>query len=75
MEYKVVPFSASISTHEKDTKAAAQLEELANEAARSGWEFIRLERVETHVAGDSGCFGIGATPGSTISISMAVFRR
>ena len=34
-----------------------------------------LEEVETHVAGTSGCFGIGATPAFTRSLSMAVFRQ
>lgn len=75
MEYKVVPFVASITQQDNAGKAAAQLQVLATEYAKEGWEYIRLESVETHIAGDNGCFGIGATPAKTTSVSMAVFRR
>jgi hypothetical protein len=36
---------------------------------------VRLEQVETHIAGTEGCFGIGAMPASSRAVSMAVFRR
>ncbi len=75
MEYKVVPFVASITQQDNAGKAAAQLQALATEYARDGWEYVRLESVETHIAGDNGCFGIGATPERTTSVSMAVFRK
>lgn len=75
MEYKVVPFVASITQNDNSAKAAGQLQALATEYAKDGWEYIRLESVETHIAGDNGCFGIGATPARTASVSMVVFRR
>ncbi len=75
MEYKVVPFVASITQQDNATKAAAQLQALATEYSNEGWEYVRLESVETHIAGDNGCFGMGATPARTTSVSMAVFRR
>lgn len=74
-EYKVVPFVASITQKDGADKAAAQLQQLANSMSKDGWTYLRLESVETYVAAGSGCFGIGATPPRTISISMAVFRK
>lgn len=75
MQYKVVPFVASVGTQEGSAAAAGQLEELINEMAGQGWEYVSLESVETYVAGSKGCFGIGATPGVATSFSMAVFRK
>jgi hypothetical protein len=53
----------------------AQLEQLIQTWAESGWEYVRLESVETFVAGNNGCFGFGATPGRMTSYSMVVFRK
>ena len=75
MQYKVVPFVASITQKDSAVKASAQLEALATEHAKDGWEYIRLESVETRIAPDNGCMGLGATPARTISVSMAVFRK
>jgi hypothetical protein len=43
--------------------------------AAEGWEYVRLEHVDTHVAGVSGCFGIGERPALNLSVAMAVFRK
>jgi hypothetical protein len=75
MEYRVIPFTANIANHEGAPAAASQLQALIATNAGQGWEYVRLERVETHVAGTDGCFGIGALPPSSRSVSMAVFRR
>ena len=75
MKYKVVPFVANVSSKEGSSAAASQLESLVNQMSGEGWEYVRLESVETYVAGSSGCFGIGATPPKVTSFSMAVFRR
>ena len=75
MEYRVVPFVASITLQDNAAKAAVQLQALATEYAKDGWEYIRLESVETYIAGDNGCFGFGATPARTTSVSMVVFRK
>lgn len=75
MNYKVVPFTASISDTDGASAAATQLEGLISGHASSGWEYVRLEHVDTFVAGSSGCFGLGATPSRNTSIAMAVFRK
>ena len=75
MEYKVTPFVANVQSQEGATTASAQLESTINGYANEGWEFIRMESVETFIAGTSGCFGIGAQPGGMTSYSMLVFKR
>ena len=75
MEYKVIPFKASIGNAEGADAAASQLQTLIAAQASGGWDYVRLEQVDTFVAGSSGCFGIGATPGVNTSIAMAVFRK
>ena len=75
MTYKVVPFTASISQSDSASAAASQLEDLIGSHTSAGWEYVRLEHVDTFVAGSSGCFGLGATPGQNTSIAMAVFRK
>ena len=74
-EYSVVPFVAVVPHGKGSEQAAAQLQQLIHSYARNGWEYVRLESVETYIEGDSGCFGIGATPPRTAVYSMAVFRR
>jgi hypothetical protein len=74
-KYRVVPFIASVGSNEGAAQAAAQLEALIKKWSDMGWEYVRLERVETYVAGDAGCFGIGATPAQLLSYSMAVFKH
>jgi len=75
MEYTVVPFTANISSSGGASDASSQLESLIYSYASDGWEYVRLEQVETHIAGTSGCFGTGGTPSRTISVSMVVFRK
>ena len=74
-KYKVVPFVASITQKDGASKAASQLQALVSMMSQDGWDYVRLESVETVIEGDNGCFGLGATPSSTISITMAVFRK
>ncbi len=73
--YRVVPFVASIGMGQGSQQAAAQLEALIKSWSDEGWEYVRLENVETYVAGSAGCFGIGATPAQVVSYSMAVFKQ
>ena len=75
MQYRVIPFAANIANNEGAAAAAGQLQNMIASLAAEGWEYVRLEQVETHVAGTDGCFGIGATPMLTRSVSMAVFRQ
>lgn len=74
-EYRVVPFVASIGNTQGSAEAAAQLQALIESHAAQGLEYVRLESVTTVVAGDSGCFGIGATPSRITTLSMVVFRK
>jgi hypothetical protein len=73
--YRVVPFVASINLNEGSNQAAAQLEALIKYWSDAGWDYVRLERVETFVAGNAGCFGFGAVQDRVISYSMAVFKQ
>ena len=73
--YKVVPFTASVGITEGAQQAATQLEALIHHYAQEGWDFVRLERVSTYIAGNNGCFGLGATPARMTSYSMAVLRK
>jgi hypothetical protein len=74
-QYDVVPFVAQIDYNEGTGAAAAQLSALINARAQDGWSYVRLESVEIHQAGNSGCLGIGATPGQITHFKMAVFER
>jgi hypothetical protein len=76
MEYKVVPFTATIvQKKEKTAVIAIQLENLIETFNADGWQYVRLESVSTFVQPDAGCFGIGATPGGMASYQMVVFRK
>lgn len=76
MEYKVVPFTATLNLQkEKSTTVAEQLESLIIDANTRGWDYVRLESVSTYIQPDAGCFGIGGKPGYMASYQMVVFRR
>lgn len=75
MEYKTVPFNASIASSGGANDAANQLKSSIDSEASAGWEFCTLANISTNVAGDSGCFGLGAKPGYTTSVQVLVFRR
>lgn len=73
MHYIVVPFVASIANNGTVEHAAEQLQALIQHQANLGYRYVRLEKVTTDIAGNNGCFGLGATPATTRSLSMAVF--
>lgn len=76
MEYKVVPFVASIDPKNGTSDhVAEQLENLINDFTSQGWKYIRLESVSTYVHQETGCFGIGAKPGYTTNRQMIVFQK
>lgn len=75
MHYKVIPFVANVGNQQGSMVASNQLEELINQMALDGWEYVGLESVETYIEGNNGCFGLGAVPGRVTSFSMLVFRR
>lgn len=76
MEYKVVPFVASIDPKKGTSNhVAEQLESIIKNFTNLGWEYVRLESVSTFVHPDVGCFGIGARPGYTTNNQMVVFQK
>lgn len=78
MNYTVVPFTANILRGQGATEAADQLSQMINHHASQGLQYVRLESVETIVTtpGVSGCFGLGATPASSVPtiVYMVVFK-
>lgn len=75
MEYKVIPFTAEITRKDTTTTVAKQVEAMIDNQIIMGWEYVRMERIETAVAPTKGCFGLGALPGYTTSYQMLVFKR
>lgn len=76
MEYKVIPFVASIGqTKGTSNTVAQQLEDIIKHHSNQGWKYISLESVTTFVQPDSGCFGFGAKSGYTTSRQMVVFGK
>jgi hypothetical protein len=78
MQYEVIPFVANIQVGQGAGVAASQLANVINEYAKQGWEYVRLESVQTIVTtppvpGSSGCLGIGATPGLPGSRDLTVY--
>lgn len=75
MEYRVIPFNASLTQNETAEVAANQLQALINSQLAEGFEFVSLGNIETAVAPTSGCLGIGAKPGYNASVAVAFFKR
>ncbi|MFN8297279.1 MAG: DUF4177 domain-containing protein [Chitinophagales bacterium] len=76
MNYKTVPFTAKISQSDTTQMVAQQLENLIQDYAKQGWEYVSFENVETQVAPVAGCFGLGvAKPGYTTSFKVVVFKQ
>jgi len=55
--------------------AAEQLQNLINEHAAQGWEYVCLDKIETVMPPESGCFGFNAKPGFRNVYTVAVFRK
>ena len=76
MEYKVVPFFASINQQKQNTNDVAnQLESLVKQYADLGWDYVRLESVSTYIQPDNGCFGLGAKQGFMATYQMVVVSK
>ncbi|WP_445721827.1 hypothetical protein [Flavobacterium sp.] len=77
IEYKVIPFVASIDSKKGTSNhVAQQLEDLIKNYSNLGWKYERLESVTTFVQPDNGCFGIvGVKPGYTTTRQMVVFSK
>ena len=73
--YKVLPFQANISNTGSSKDVAADVQRIIDSEVSTGWEFVQIQELTTFVAGSSGCFGLGATPGTTTSMSLLIFRK
>jgi hypothetical protein len=73
--YKVVPFTAQITRDDTTVQVAAQMQNIIDAHLSSGWEYVRMEGVQTNVAGTSGCFGVGAQPGFSTTFNVMVFKQ
>lgn len=75
MEFIVVPFAAQVKQNETTAAVATQMQSVINSYVAQGWEYLRMDSVQTSVAGSSGCFGLGATPGYVTTFNVLVFKR
>lgn len=75
MEFKIVPFTAQITKNDSSTSVATQMQSIIDSNVSQGWEYIRMDSVQTNVAGTSGCFGLGAQPGFSTTFNVLVFRK
>jgi hypothetical protein len=73
--FKCVPFMAKISGNATSSDVAGQVESFIQQNASEGWEFVSCGNIDTEIAGNNGCFGIGAKPGSSTSILVLVFKK
>ncbi|HVW96606.1 MAG TPA: hypothetical protein VHA56_11615 [Mucilaginibacter sp.] len=75
MTFKVVPFKAKISRGDTSATVAAQMQAIIDSHSDQGWNYMRMDSVETFVAPTKGCFGFGSIPGTTTAYNVLVFSR
>lgn len=75
MKYKVVPFSASVSSTQSGAQIASEIENIITREVAGGWEYVGVHQLQTFKAGSAGCFGLGATPPTTVTTEFVVFRQ
>ncbi|KAA0129738.1 hypothetical protein FY557_03235 [Chryseobacterium sp. SN22] len=76
MEYKVIPFVATVNPNNMSSKnIAEQLDQLVKTHTEDGWEYVRLESVSTYVQPVEGCFGNTEKSGYMTSFQMVVFSK
>lgn len=75
MNYKVKPFIVKVSSNGSPSDVASQVESFINQETSDGWEFVSCGNIDVQIAGTSGCFGMGATPSSSTSTMVLVFKK
>lgn len=75
MEFKVVPFTAQITRNDTSTTVANQMQTIIDDYVNQGWEYLRMDSVQTTIAADQGCFGIGAQPAFVTIYNVLVFKK
>lgn len=73
--YKVVPFRSKLPNSGNGTEISTAIEEIVNKEFESGWSFVQIQELTTHVSGTNGCFGFFAEPSRTIYLTVLIFRR
>lgn len=75
MQFKVVPFTAHIGRNDTSEIVANQMQTIIDNHVQQGWEYIRMDSVQTAIAADEGCFGFGAKPGFVTTCNVLVFKN
>lgn len=75
MAYIAVPFTAKITRSDTTATVAKQIQNIIDYYHTEGWEYFRMESVETSVAPTKGCFGIGAQPGYRTYFQILIFKK
>lgn len=75
MIFQIIPFTAQITQKDTAATVAAQMQSIIDHQVHQGWEYIRMDSVQTNVAGSTGCFGLGAQPGFTTTFNVLVFKK
>jgi hypothetical protein len=75
MEFKVVPFTAQITRSDTSSTVAKQMQIIIDDYVNQGWEYLRMDSVQTAIAADQGCFGLGAQPAFVTTYNVLVFRK
>ncbi|MSU63553.1 MAG: hypothetical protein EXS31_14345 [Pedosphaera sp.] len=75
MKYKVVPFSAAVSNKQDASHVESEIENIISRESAAGWEYMNVTQLQTFKAGSNGCFGLGATPATTMTTEFIVFRQ
>ena len=73
--YNVIAFQASISHAGSPQDVAAGIQRIIDEQTAAGWDFVQVQELTTFVAGNMGCFGLGATPSTNISMAVLIFKK
>lgn len=66
--YKVVPFNPS-------DNVPSSLQRIIDSETANGWKYVNHQYSDKLKPGSAGCFGIGATPDSTIHVGFVVFEK
>ena len=75
MQFKVVPFTATITKEDSSVTIAAQMQRIIDSTGSQGWEYMRMDSVQTSESATQGCFGLGSQPGFTTNFIVLVFKR
>ena len=68
MSYKVVPF-------QRKDNVASELQRIIDSEAVGGYRYVNHQYSDKLKPGDTGCFGIGAQPATTVHIGLVVFEK